>query len=378
LAAVRAAIVEVVVEFSRAQQEKPDALIINDPQSVASMAGIWGVAAQMATVGLFLLALVACLSLCGPILLPVLAAALIGTTFAPIIKHANQHGVSPWLASILIVALMMAAAALAVTMLAKPITEWIGRAPEIGASIKERLYMFDRPLAALHDLQQALRPAAPAVAVEPSNISMVTPVAAAVTPAVAESVLFFASLIFFMAGQLKFRRYLAAFFETRDGKLRFIRIANDIEHNLASYVAIVTVINAALGTIVAFAAWLVGLPSPLILGLLAMLLNYLPYVGPACMAFVLFAVGFVTFPSLGHAFIAPASLIVLTTLEGHLITPTVLGRSLTLDPLAVFLAIAFWSWLWGPIGAFLAVPLLIVAMVIIDHLFPSFDSRLPG
>jgi predicted PurR-regulated permease PerM len=109
-----------------------------------------------------------------------------------------------------------------------------------------------------------------------------------------------------------------------------------------------------------------------------MLLNYLPYVGPACMAIILFAVGFVTFPSLGQAFIAPVLLIVSTTLEGHLITPTVLGRRLTLDPLAVFLAIAFWSWLWGPMGAFLAVPLLIVAMVTIGHIFPSYDIKLPG
>jgi len=329
-------------------------------------------------VGVFVLAVVACLALGRPILLPVLAAVLIGTTFAPIIKRANQHGISSGLASILIVALMMAAAALAMTLLAAPITEWIGRAPEIGASIKQRLYVLDQPLAALHELEHALAPAAPTVAVESSNISMVTPVAAAVTPAVAECVLFFASLIFFLAGQLRFRRYLAGFFETREGKLRFIRITNDIEHDLASYVAVVTLINAGLGAIVGFAAWLIGLPSPLILGLLAMLLNYLPYVGPACMAIILFAVGFVTFPSLGQAFIAPVLLIVSTTLEGHLITPTVLGRRLTLDPLAVFLAIAFWSWLWGPMGAFLAVPLLIVAMVTIGHIFPSYDIKLPG
>ena len=109
-----------------------------------------------------------------------------------------------------------------------------------------------------------------------------------------------------------------------------------------------------------------------------MLLNYLPYVGPACMAIILFAVGLVTFPALGQALIAPASLIVLTTLEGHLITPAVLGRRLTLDPLAVFLAIAFWSWLWGPMGAFLAVPLLIVALVTLSHLLPSNEGKLPG
>jgi len=207
---------------------------------------------------------------------------------------------------------------------------------------------------------------------------MVTPVAAAVTPALVQSVLFFVTLIFFMAGQMRFRRYLAALFVTRDGKLRFIRIANDIEHNLASYVAVVTVINAALGTVVASGAWLMGLPSPLMLGVLAMLLNYIPYVGPACMAIILLAAGFVTFPALGQALIAPASFIVLTTLEGHLITPAVVGRRLTLDPLAVFLAVAFWAWLWGPMGAFLAVPLLIVALVIVSHVFPSEDGKLPG
>jgi predicted PurR-regulated permease PerM len=369
---------EDTLEFLRAQREKRDALVLSDPQPVTDIASIWGSAAEMATVGIFLLILVTCLYFCRPILLPVLAAVLIGTTFAPIIKHACHHGVSPWVTACIIVALMVAAAALAVTILAAPITEWMGRAPEIGASIKQRLYVFDRPLAALHELESAFRPAAPTVAVEPSNISMVTPLAVAITPAAAQAVVFFATLIFFMAGQMKFRRDLAAFFGTRDGKLRFIRIANDIEHNLASYVAIVTVINAALGMTVAAGAWLLGLPNPLILGMLAMALNYLPYVGPACMAIILFAVGFVTFPSLGQTFIAPASLIVLTTLEGHLITPTVLGRSLTLDPLAVFLAIAFWSWLWGPMGAFLAVPLLIVALVIVGHVFPSDDGKLPG
>jgi len=366
------------VELLRAQQEKADALIIRDPKPCTSVAEVWGSSAQMATVGIFLLLVVSCFYFGRPILLPVLAAVLIGTTFSPILKFASRHGVSPWATAIFIVVLIITAAALAVTMLAAPITEWMGRAPEIGAAIQQRLYVLDRPLAALHELESAYKPAAPSVAVESSNISLVTPVAAAVTPAVAEIVLFFATLIFFMAGQLKFRRYLATFFESRDGKLRFIRITNDIEHNLASYVAIVTVINAALGTIVAAGAWVLGLPSPLILGVLALVLNYIPYLGPACMAVVLLAVGFVTFPSVGQALIAPASLIVLTTLEGHLITPTVIGRRLTLDPLAVFLAIAFWSWLWGPMGAFLAVPLLIVALVVIGHIFPSNEGKLPG
>jgi predicted PurR-regulated permease PerM len=124
-------------------------------------------------------------------------------------------------------------------------------------------------------------------------------------------------------------------------------------------------------------AWLIGFPNPVIFGLLAALFNYVPYVGPAVMVVILFGVGLVTFTSLSHAFIAPIGLIALTTTEGHFITPTIIGRRLTLNPLLVFLALAFWTWLWGPIGAFLAVPISIIALVIVNHLFPADDVKLP-
>jgi predicted PurR-regulated permease PerM len=132
-----------------------------------------------------------------------------------------------------------------------------------------------------------------------------------------------------------------------------------------------------LGVVVALGAWVFGFPNPLIFGVLAALLNYLPYIGPACMALILFAVGLVTFPTLGYALLPPACFVGLTTIEGQIITPTVMGHRLTLNPLAVFLAIAFWAWLWGPMGAFLAVPLLIVGMVIVSHLFPGDEGKLP-
>ena len=97
-------------------------------------------------------------------------------------------------------------------------------------------------------------------------------------------------------------------FGNRDSKLRFLKIMHDIERNLAGYLTVVTIINAAVGIIVAIGAWLIGLPNPVIFGVLAALLNYVPYVGPAVMVMVLFGVGLVTFPSLGHAFIAPIGL----------------------------------------------------------------------
>jgi predicted PurR-regulated permease PerM len=368
----------VTVEFMRARREKRFVPVINDPQPLASAADFWGTAAQMATIGIFILILIAGLEVSRPILLPVMAAALIAMTLAPVTKWGKQRGISPWLTALVVVVLMVTAAAIMVTLLAAPLGEWISRAPEVGANIKQKLYVFNRPLAALSDLQKSLTGGDKAVAVESSNISMVTPVLAFVTPALSQIALFFVTLIFLIAEQEGFRRYIASFFASRDAKLRFIRTANDIEANLASYVAVVTCINVCLGVVVAVGAWAFGFPNPLVLGGLAIVLNYLPYIGPACVALMLLVVGIVTFPTLGYALLPPASFVALTTIEGQLITPTVLGHRLTLNPLAVFLAIAFWAWLWGPLGAFLGVPLLIVGMVIISHVFPPEESKLPG
>ena len=143
-----------------------------------------------------------------------------------------------------------------------------------------------------------------------------------VTPAVGE-LLFFGTLVFCLGGQFELRTRWVSLFAEREAKLRFLKIMNDVEKNLAGYLAVVTIINVALGTTVAIGAFLLGLPNPIIFGVLAAVLNYIPYVGPAIMVVMLFGVGLVTFPSLGHALLAPLGLVALTTAEGHFITPTV-------------------------------------------------------
>ena len=366
------------MEFPRARREQGDALPAKDAEPVDSAEDVWTPAAQMATVGIFVLLLGICLFFCRPLLLPVAAALVIGTTLAPIVKAGARRRISPWVTAVVLGAALLAAAGAAVTLLAQPVSEWIAKAPEIGATIKRKLYVLDRPLAALRELQEVLLPSAGnAVAVEPSQLGIVTPVVAFVTPAVIQVTLFFVTLIFFLATQMDFRRYMVSFFTTRDAKLRFIRISNDLEDHLASYVAIVTTINCGLGVAVAIGAWLFGFPSPIIFGVMAAVLNFIPYIGPACMTVILLGVGLVTFPSLGYALVPPAAFVALATIEGQFITPTVLGRRLTLNPLVVLLAIAFWAWLWGPMGAFLAVPLTVVFLVTMTHLFPPDESKLP-
>lgn len=366
------------MEYIRARREVRHALVISDPQPVENVTNVWLSAGQAANIGIFLILFGAFLYISRAILLPILAASIVALTLAPLVKGAKRRGIPPWLTSLVIVALGLGALGVAATMLAGPVSEWIGRAPEIGATIKDRLAVLDRPLAALHELQTTLFGTdSSAVNVNTPTSSFVLPMVAFVTPAAGELLLFFGTLLFFLIGQIELRTSLVALFGNRDTKLRFLKIMRDIERNLAGYLTVVTIINAALGTIVAVGAWLIGYPNPVIFGILAALLNYVPYVGPGVMVIVLFGVGLVSFPSIAHAVIAPIGFIVLTTTEGHLVTPTIVGRRLTLNPLLVLLALAFWTWLWGPFGAFLAVPLSIVGLVVFNHLFPAEEVNLP-
>jgi predicted PurR-regulated permease PerM len=363
------------VEY-RANPEARRVVIINDPQPVGSLDDVWSSAGSAATIGIFLLLFGAFLYFGRAILLPIFAAAIVALTLGPVVKAANRRGISPWITALLIVLLCIATLALAATAMAGPVREWIERAPEIGATIKQKLSVLGQPLESVAQLEETLFGAS-APAAPPSAPSVVLPVVAFITPAAGELLLFFGTLMFFLVGQIELRAQLVSFFATREAKLRFLKIVTDVERNLASYLAIVTAINASLGAVVALGAWVLGFPNPAIFGVLAALLNYVPYVGPAVMVVILFAVGLVSFPSLGQAFIAPLAFVILTTMEGHFITPTVVGRRITLNPLLIFLALAFWTWMWGPIGAFLAAPLSIIGLVVVNHLVPSDEIKLP-
>ena len=114
--------------------------------------------------------------------------------------------------------------------------------------------------------------------------------------------------------------------------------------------------------------WLVGLPHPFLWGMLAAVLNFIPYLGAAIVITTLFVVGLIAFSALSHAIIAPLAYLAITVLEGQVITPTLIGHRLTINPFLVFLSIACWSWMWGPVGAFLAVPILLGAMVAVRRI----------
>lgn len=366
------------MEFLRAQRAKRLALLVRDPEPIEDVAGIWTAAAQLAIIGIFVLLLLVSLYFSRALLVPVLAAVIIATTFGPLVKTAAEYGIPRSVTSLVLVSTIIGLAAFGLTLLANPLTEWIARAPEIGATIKQKLHVLDAPLAAFRELQDSLTTTnVNQVKVESGLAGFVTPAIAILTPAATQAVIFVVTLIFFLIGQVQFRNVVVSMLPGRDAKLRYLKIVNDVEQNLAGYLAVVSLINFTLGVAVTFGAWLLGFPDPIFFGLLAAILNYIPYIGPAIMAVVLFTVGLVMFPTIGDAVVAPAAFVTLATVEGMILTPTIVGRHLTLNPLAVFLAVAFWAWLWGPFGAFLAVPISIVGLVTMEHLFPQETGKLP-
>jgi predicted PurR-regulated permease PerM len=166
-------------------------------------------------------------------------------------------------------------------------------------------------------------------------------------------------------------------FADRAARLRTLRILNEIEGNLGGYLLTVTMINLGVGTATGIICAITGMPNPAGLGALAAALNFFPIIGPVAMFVVLTVVGVIAFSTLGAGLIAPLAFIGITFLEGHFVTPTIIGRRLQLNALAVFMALAFWTWLWGPMGGFLSSPLLIVALVLKEHLMPDDSPQLP-
>ncbi|MBS0534314.1 MAG: AI-2E family transporter [Proteobacteria bacterium] len=337
----------------------------------------WAIASHVAVCGIFLIALVAALDLARPVMLPATFAFVIGLMLGPLSAKADRSGVPTILTAILLWLLVVVICYGVIALLATPVLDWIGKAPEIGRIVKARLHFLDGPMSALRDLRNAFLPEKEQTGTGVDIVTFVQPALAIATPAIGQTFIFFGMLFFVLLGRSRMRRTLATGFDDHATRLRFLKIWNDIEHQLTSYLSVVAVINLVVGIGAAAIAFAVGLPNAIAWGVLAFILNFIPYIGALIMQAILLGVGLVTFPDSAHALAAPLLYLGFTTLEGHFITPAIMGRRLTLVPLIVFLALVFWTWLWGPAGAFLAVPLLIVSLVAFNHIFPKHTPALP-
>lgn len=338
--------------------------------------GEWHIDLRTGALGtLVLLAVIAALYLAKTLLMPIVSAFVLGTMLAPAASWMQRFNVPRPLAAVLIVLGTFGAFALVLGLISAPLLEWTSRLPELAALLKARAAAFERPLAFLNEIRVYFGGSAGTF--ELPKIEWVQPTLEFLSPTFAELLLFFATLVLFLASWADLRRALILTFRDHNSRLRSLRMLNAIEESLGGYLLTVTMINVGVGVSTGLVCALAGMPNPAGLGALAATLNFIPYIGPIVTFVVLVAVGVITFPDVFTGVLPSLAFSMIAFAEGHFITPAIIGRRLALNALAVFVAIAFWTWLWGPIGAFLSSPILIVMLIVKQHLLPEQDTTFP-
>jgi predicted PurR-regulated permease PerM len=332
-----------------------------------------------ALVGLLIICIVTVLYAAKAFFLPVVAAFVVGTMLSPAAGLLERRHIPRAVAAVLIVSAVGALFTFLVGLISSPLVQWSARLPELGSLLREKLHVFDRPLALWQELQGMLggSDTLSAVPFQMPKFDWMQPTLEFLSPTFTEFLLFFATLILFIASWRDLRRALIMNFGDHEARLRTLRILNEIELRLGGYLLTVTMINLGVGAATGLVCAVTGMPNPAGLGALAATLNFLPIIGPVTMFVILTVVGVIAFSTLGAGLIAPLAFVGIAFLEGHFVTPTIIGRRLELNALAVFIALAFWTWLWGPMGGFLSSPLLIVALILKEHLMPADTPQLP-
>jgi len=332
-----------------------------------------------ALVALLVICVVAVLYAAKAFFLPVIMAFVVGTMLSPAASFLERYRIPRSVAAVLIVTALAGAVSFIVGLISSPLMEWTTRLPELGARLKDKLHIFDRPLALWNELQNMVggSDVFSGASFQLPKFEWVQPTLEFLSPTFTEFLLFFATVVLFIASWRDLRRALIMTFADHASRLRTLRILNEIEGHLGGYLLTVTMINVGVGTATGIICAVTGMPNPAGLGALAATLNFFPIIGPVAMFVVLMVVGVIAFSTLGGGLIAPLAFVGVTFLEGHFVTPTIIGRRLELNALAVFIALAFWTWLWGPMGGFLSSPLLIVALILKEHLMPVDSPQLP-
>ncbi|MEO7430564.1 MAG: AI-2E family transporter [Dokdonella sp.] len=335
------------------------------------------VAVRLATIArsLVVIALIAALAasyLARDILAPIMFSLLLSLLLSPLVLLLQRARLPRTLASGLVVLFFVVVAVGAIVALAQPARDWIGKGPSAIQSVQERMReirtTFVQATRATQTIEDLTHPGdnSNQVVVKDSP-NMLTGILSS-TPRVLEAVAAVILLVFFfLSSGDNFLRRLVEIAPGMPEKRVVVSIARDIQREMSRYLLTITAINFGLGCATAIAMAMLQIPNAILWGAMAFLLNFAPYVGAAITGLILGIVGFSTFNAMGHALVVPGVFFLLAFIEGQLVTPTVIGRRLSLNPVVVFVWLLLWGWLWGILGVLLAGPLLACFRIVCQH-----------
>ena len=319
-----------------------------------------------------------------PVLLPIFLACVAGMALKPLIRWSSLCRVPPPVSAAIVLSILVAGVVVGFIQFGRPAMKWVDDAPQHMTELRQRVQKFLPPgtpfteaAAAVNNLgateaeKKEAQKQSPTVEVKESRgAGSILNWTGTLLVGIGETLVLLYLLL--ASGDL-FLQKLVRVMPTLHDKKRAVEISHEIQQNISNYLFSVSLINIGLGIAVSGGLYFMGVPNAVMWGILVAVLNFVPYFGPVTGALLLAAVGLLTFDSLWQALLPPAWYLMFHLLEANFITPVLLGRRFTLNPVVIFVSLIFWTWLWGVPGALLSVPILVSFKVVCDRV-PTLSS----
>lgn len=332
---------------------------------------------SVALTGLFLLALFYTIYFLRSLLLPIVLALLLSYLLRPVVRGLARIKIPTHLGSALLLLSVVGGIGYGVSFLAAPASGWLEKAPYSLQQLQQKMLPLKKPMeqvaqasGAIENLTASTPPQKKTQTVEVKQHPLADKLMVQTPEFIVSTLTMLILLYFLLAYDGVFLAKLIKLMPTLSDKKRAVSIAHEIEGQVSRYLLTITLINCCLGLAVGVAVGLLGLPNPAMWGVMVAILNFIPYLG-ALTGIIFMTLGAIlSYNSISYALLFPASYLVLASLEGNFITPMVMGRSLTLNPVLVLLSLTFWGWMWGIVGVILAVPILAAFKIFCSHIEP--------
>ncbi|HET8622995.1 MAG TPA: AI-2E family transporter [Gemmatimonadales bacterium] len=306
--------------------------------------------------------------------LPIVLALLLDFLLRPVVRALRRARIPEPVGAGLAIIAVMGAVGIGIFQLAGPAGAWVARAPETMQVLRDRFETLRRPVARVTEAAAVVEEAAD-VSEQPSEVQqveikgpgLVNEVFGSTTAVLgAGTIIVFLSYLLLAARDLFLQKLVTVLPQFRD-KRKAVLIARETEEQISAYLFTAALINLGVGAATAAVLSLLGMPNPILWGAVAAVLNFAPYIGAVATVAILGVAALLTFENTGQALAVPGAFIVINLIESNLVTPFVMGRRMRLNPVALFIGLVFWWFLWGIPGAILAVPIMAAFKIVCDH-----------
>jgi predicted PurR-regulated permease PerM len=327
---------------------------------------------SLALTGLLLIAIVLILRMAAVVFVPLALAIVLSFLLAPLVSFLAKLRIPNSIGAAIVLVTLTAGVVVGVYHLSGPTSDWMDRLPHQMRQFEYKLRGVQGPIDQVKEAAETAEEMADgddesATKVEIENGSFPTTIVQSGGSVVAMAFFVIILLYFLLASGDRFPRKLVQIQQSRAHRRRAAEIIRCVQTDITTYLTTIAIINAGLGVAVGGALWLLGMPNPILWGVVAMTLNYVPYAGAVVGVIVVGLVAVVTFDSPLRMLLPPASYVALNAFEAYVLTPMIVGNRLRLNPLVILVGLVFWYWLWGITGAVLAVPLLAIGKIVCDR-----------